>query len=160
MLGHHPVHGVGEDDVGLTRCEAGFDQLLEQSTRIDLAALRANLGVLRAAVAPAQVMGVVKAQAYGHGAVGVARALAADPRNDLFWRFDMRRLTSEEIRDTILAANGTLNLAMYGPGVFPPIPRDVMVGQSRPGEGWGHGRVKGAALFTPWGPSLRWDDVH
>jgi hypothetical protein len=64
-------------------------------------------------------------------------ALAADPRNELFWRFDMRRLTAEEIRDSVLAADGTLNLAMYGPGVFPPIPKAVMQGQSRPGEGWG-----------------------
>jgi alanine racemase len=47
-----------------------------REARIDLAALRSNLRVLAAAVAPAQVMGVVKAQAYGHGAVGVARALA------------------------------------------------------------------------------------
>jgi alanine racemase len=49
-----------------------------REARIDLAALRTNLGILRELVAPAQVMGVVKAEAYGHGAVGVARALAAD----------------------------------------------------------------------------------
>lgn len=49
-----------------------------REARIDLGALRANFGLLRAEVAPAQVMGVVKAQAYGHGAVGVARALAEE----------------------------------------------------------------------------------
>ncbi|WP_309708666.1 alanine racemase, partial [Pseudolysinimonas sp.] len=47
-----------------------------REARIDLGALQANLDVLRATVAPAKVMGVVKAQAYGHGAVGIARALA------------------------------------------------------------------------------------
>ena len=73
------------------------------------------------------------------------QALAADPRNDLMWRFDMRRLTAEEIRDSVLAANGTLNLAMYGPSVFPPIPRAVMQGQSRPGEGWGRATPEDAA---------------
>ncbi|GGP91065.1 alanine racemase [Streptomyces roseolilacinus] len=43
---------------------------------IDLAALRANVRALRARVAPsgARVMGVVKADAYGHGAVPCARA--------------------------------------------------------------------------------------
>jgi len=41
MLGHHAVHGVGEDDVGLTRRKPGLDQLLEQRARIDLAALGA-----------------------------------------------------------------------------------------------------------------------
>lgn len=47
-----------------------------REARIDLAALRGNLEVLRSRVAPARVMGVVKAEAYGHGALGVARALA------------------------------------------------------------------------------------
>ncbi|WP_309712255.1 alanine racemase [Pseudolysinimonas sp.] len=47
-----------------------------REARIDLGAMQANLDVLRATVAPAKVMGVVKAQAYGHGAVGIARALA------------------------------------------------------------------------------------
>jgi hypothetical protein len=35
---------------------------------------------------------------------GRAEGLALDPANDLFWRFDMRRLDAEEIRDSILAA--------------------------------------------------------
>lgn len=44
---------------------------------IDLAALRQNLGVVRAHVGPGVgVMGIVKADAYGHGAVAVSRALA------------------------------------------------------------------------------------
>lgn len=47
-----------------------------REARIDLGALVSNLGILRGKVSPARVMGVVKAQGYGHGAVGVARALA------------------------------------------------------------------------------------
>ena len=46
-----------------------------REARIDLAAVSDNLGALRRLVAPARVLGVVKADAYGHGAVGVARAL-------------------------------------------------------------------------------------
>ena len=46
MLGHHPVHGVGEHDVGLAGGEAGLDQLLEQRARIDRGADRAVLGAL------------------------------------------------------------------------------------------------------------------
>ena len=65
------------------------------------------------------------------------KALSLDPINDLFWRFDMRRLTAEEIRDSILALSGTLNLKMYGPGVYTEIPREVLAGQSMPGNGWG-----------------------
>ncbi len=40
---------------------------------VDLAALRHNVAVLRDVAAPAEVMAVVKADAYGHGAVPVAR---------------------------------------------------------------------------------------
>jgi hypothetical protein len=60
----------------------------------------------------------------------------ADPQNDLLWRFDLRRLTAEEARDSILAVNGTLNFKMFGPSIYPPIPQEVLAGQSRPGEGW------------------------
>ncbi len=65
------------------------------------------------------------------------RALAKDPENDLSWRFDMRRLEAEEVRDSILAANGTLNLKMGGPSFYPTIPAEVLAGQSMPGAGWG-----------------------
>ena len=88
---------------------------------------------------------IMTSSAYRMSSKADPAALAADPRNDLMWRFDMRRLTAEEIRDSILSANGTLNKAMFGPGVFPPIPREVMVGQSRPGEGWGKSTPEEAA---------------
>jgi hypothetical protein len=68
---------------------------------------------------------------------GSAEALKADPANDLFWRFDMRRLTAEEIRDSVLALSGGLSLRMYGPGVYPDMPREVLATQSMPGKGWG-----------------------
>jgi alanine racemase len=41
---------------------------------VDLAAVRANVMHLQSVVAPAQLLVVVKAQGYGHGALGVARA--------------------------------------------------------------------------------------
>ncbi len=47
-----------------------------REARIDLGALAANLAVLRRLVAPSLVMGVVKADGYGHGAELVARALS------------------------------------------------------------------------------------
>ena len=48
----------------------------------------------------------------------------------------MARLTAEEIRDSILAVSGNLNLKMYGPGIYPEIPKEVLAGQSVPGRGW------------------------
>lgn len=80
---------------------------------------------------------IMTSSAYRMSSRGHAESLAKDPANDLFWRFDMRRLTAEEIRDSLLALSGTLNLKMYGPGVYPAIPPEVMAGQSMPGKGWG-----------------------
>ena len=65
------------------------------------------------------------------------KALADDPANELFWRFDRRRLSAEEIRDSILAVSGKLNLQMYGPSIYPRLSHEVLATQSRPGDGWG-----------------------
>jgi cytochrome c553 len=80
---------------------------------------------------------IMTSRAYRMSSRGHQAGLKADPANDLFWRFDMRRLTAEEIRDSILAVNGTLYPRMYGPGIFPEIPAEVLAGQSMPGAGWG-----------------------
>jgi hypothetical protein len=80
---------------------------------------------------------ILMSQAYLAAATGNAEALARDPLNDSFWRFDMRRLSAEQLRDSIHVASGALNPKMYGPGVYPSIPKEVMAGQSRPGAGWG-----------------------
>ncbi len=62
--------------------------------------------------------------------------LAADPQNLKHWRFDMRRLTAEEVRDSVLALSGKLNLKTGGPWVYPPLPAEVLATASRPGKGW------------------------
>jgi hypothetical protein len=73
------------------------------------------------------------------------QARRADPQNDLLWHFDLRRLEAEELRDSILAVNGTLNLKMYGPAIYPEIPKQVLAGESRPGYGWGNSPPEEAA---------------
>jgi hypothetical protein len=81
---------------------------------------------------------ILNSNTYRMSSAGREEALAADPLNDSFWRFDMRRLRAEEVRDSILAVNGTLNLdAMFGPSVYPVIPDAVLAGQSVPGQNWG-----------------------
>ena len=80
---------------------------------------------------------IMLSSAYQMSSRSDPRALQADPRNDLFWRFDMRRLSAEELRDAIHAVTGQFNPAMYGPGTYPEISAEVLAGQSRPGEGWG-----------------------
>jgi hypothetical protein len=79
---------------------------------------------------------LMTSSAYRMSVRGNERALRLDPANTLFWRFNLRRLTAEEIRDSMLAVSGKLNLKMGGPSIYPPIPREVLAGQSRPGAGW------------------------
>jgi hypothetical protein len=81
---------------------------------------------------------ILMSSAYRMSSKGDATALAKDPENDLFWRFNMRRLSAEEVRDSILAASGNLNTwKMNGPSIYPVIPAEVLAGQSMPGAGWG-----------------------
>lgn len=51
---------------------------------------------------------------------------ASDPENRLLWRFPPQRLEAELLRDSMLAAAGTLNLKMYGPSFKPPIAVEAM----------------------------------
>ena len=79
---------------------------------------------------------ILSSNAYRMSSTSRPEALKADPTNDLFWRFDMRRLSAEEIRDSILAVSGNLNETMFGPSIMPEIPKEVLAGQSVPGRGW------------------------
>jgi len=73
-------------------------------------------------------------------------AAKIDPENDLLSHFDLRRLTAEELRDSILAACGNLHLAKQeGPSIYPVIPKEVLAGQSMPGHGWGRSSPEEAA---------------
>jgi hypothetical protein len=81
---------------------------------------------------------IMSSSAYRMSSAGNERALALDTTNDLFWRFDMRRLNAEEIRDATLVVSGQLNRAVYGPSIYPALSREVLATQSQPGSGWGH----------------------
>jgi hypothetical protein len=54
--------------------------------------------------------------------------LQKDPTNALFGRMNRQRLEGEIIRDSLLAVSGRLNRKMGGPGVFPPLPKEVSTG--------------------------------
>jgi len=80
---------------------------------------------------------IMTSAAYRMSSADNTAAFSEDPTNDLFWRFNMRRLTAEEIRDSILTMNGSLNLEMFGPWVYTPIPDAVKATASRPDAAWG-----------------------
>jgi hypothetical protein len=54
-----------------------------------------------------------------------AANLEKDPSNVYLWRFPLRRLEAEAIRDVILSASGRINLQAGGQPFFPAIPKSV-----------------------------------
>ncbi len=65
-----------------------------------------------------------------------AKYAAEDPENRLLWRMPYRRLEAEALLDSMLAASGKLNRQMYGPHVFPEIPKEALEGSSDPTKIW------------------------
>ncbi|HVR83190.1 MAG TPA: PSD1 and planctomycete cytochrome C domain-containing protein [Planctomycetota bacterium] len=63
-----------------------------------------------------------------------AGALAKDPDNRWLWRFDRRRLSAEELRDSMLSVSGTLNPAMGGPSVFVPVDPELVSALYKPAQ--------------------------
>ena len=80
---------------------------------------------------------MVTSATYRMSSTPSAKALAEDPENDHYARFDMRRLGAEEVRDSMLAVSGQLNPKMFGPGMYPQLSDEVLQTQSMPGHGWG-----------------------
>jgi hypothetical protein len=53
-------------------------------------------------------------------------ARSVDPDNRQLWHFNRRRLTAEEIRDTMLAASGRLNTRIGGASVMVPVDPELI----------------------------------
>ena len=81
---------------------------------------------------------IVMSQSYRMSSAESPKGIAIDPANNLFWQFPMRRLSAEELRDSVLATSGDLNLEKHGPSIFPDIADEVKATQSQPGKGWSH----------------------
>jgi hypothetical protein len=69
-------------------------------------------------------------EAYQRDSTGESGA-AADPANRLLWRFPMRRLEAEIVRDQVLAVSGALNRTLGGPAVFPPLPEELLASSTK-----------------------------
>ena len=65
-------------------------------------------------------------------AMPTVHGMDADPENRLLWRFPVKRLEGEIVRDAALSAAGILNPVVGGPSVFPALPEGV----TAPAGGW------------------------
>ncbi len=82
---------------------------------------------------------------YRMSSKAIPENMAKDPANMLFWRLStMRRLTAEEVRDSILTATGQLSRTMTGPGVYPTIPEGGLGGPVDAGQRLGQVVARGA----------------
>jgi hypothetical protein len=62
---------------------------------------------------------IVLSRAYATASGDDAANAVKDPKNEFYWRFDRRRLSAEEIRDSILQVSGELDPTPAGPHPFP-----------------------------------------
>ena len=67
---------------------------------------------------------------------------AEDSEDRALWRLPYKRLEVEALRDAILSASGRLNPAMYGPSVYPAVPKGPSKATATPTRSGGH-RPKG-----------------
>ncbi|PWC05033.1 alanine racemase [Agromyces badenianii] len=98
---------------------------------VDLGAVRENVAALAAAVVPAQTMAVVKANAYGHGAVPVARAALAGGAD---WLGVADIDEAHELRGAGIDAPLLAWLHDPGAAFAPAIERDIDLGVSSLGQ--------------------------
>ncbi|WP_243648545.1 alanine racemase [Agromyces fucosus] len=98
---------------------------------VDLDAVRENIRMLAAAVAPARTMAVVKANAYGHGAVPVARAALEGGAE---WLGVADIAEAHALRDADIGAPVLAWLHDPGADFGPAIARDIDLGVSSLGQ--------------------------
>ncbi|MEO1527532.1 MAG: PSD1 and planctomycete cytochrome C domain-containing protein [Planctomycetota bacterium] len=123
---------------GLVRSGNNFGRLGTPPTHPELLDYLANRFVEEGWSIKAMHRLILSSRTYQMSSQANEAMLAADPENNLFWRFDPRRLSGEEVRDSLLAINGSLNRKSYGPSIYPQLSAEVLAGQSRPGSGWGN----------------------
>ena len=133
---------------GIVRTPNEFGRLGEMPTHPELLDWLAAEFVARGGSLKAMHRLLMQSSTYRLSSAPDPAKFEVDPQNDLFWRFDMRRLTAEELRDSMLAVNGTLNLEMRGPGVYPEMPRAVLETSSRPDAAWGRSSPEQASRRT------------
>jgi len=69
---------------------------------------------------------IVLSATYRQSAVATDPSQELDAENELFSRSRLRRLTAEQLRDSLLAVSGLLNGKFDGPPVWPNLPSEIL----------------------------------
>ncbi len=125
---------------GIVRSVDNFGVLGEQPTHPELLDYLAAEFVDDGWSLKRMIRRIVLSQTYQMSSVQAGTAEQADPKNDLFHRAEVKRLSGEAIRDSLLAVSGRLDETMYGPSV-PVHLTSFMQGRGRPGQ---NGPIDGA----------------
>lgn len=121
---------------GLVRTESDFGVHGEQSTHPELLDWLADWFVKNGWSIKKLNRMILASNTYRQASNSEAKYADDDPDNRLLWKFPYRRLEVEAIRDSVLAVSGRLNRAMSGLGVFLPIPKEALEGNSDPATVW------------------------
>ncbi len=122
---------------GICATSSDFGYLGEKATHPELLDWLATEFVRRNWSVKEMQRVIMNSMTYRMSSRGQSEALTKDPENKLLWRFNMRRLSAEEIRDNVLAAAGKLNLKMGGPSFFSKLDDAVLATSSTKGGKWG-----------------------
>lgn len=118
---------------GIVRSVDNFGVLGEQPTHPELLDYLASEFVADGWSLKRMIRRVVLSQTYQMSSVQAGAAEEQDPKNDLFHRTEVKRLTGEAIRDSLLSVSGKLDETMYGRSV-PVHLTSFMQGRGRPGK--------------------------
>ncbi|HWB11735.1 MAG TPA: PSD1 and planctomycete cytochrome C domain-containing protein [Pirellulales bacterium] len=69
---------------------------------------------------------IVTSNTYRQSSENREEYAAVDPDNRALWRRSLARLEVEPIRDSMLAVSGQLGRSMYGPPMYPLVPREAL----------------------------------
>lgn len=84
---------------------------------------------------------ILLSSTYRRSSESLTKSLEADPTNNLFWRQNLKRLSAEQVRDSVLSVTGQLNHEQFGPPMYPTLSAEVLASQSQPGRNWEHSSV-------------------
>jgi hypothetical protein len=91
---------------------------------------------------------IVTSNVYQQSRIDREAYAEVDPQNRLLWKRSLVRLEVEPIRDSILAVSGQLDPAMYGPPIYPLIPREALESHADKASIWPVYNERAAARRT------------